>query len=143
MLQAFASQHLPEKTAGIITAQAEEYGKKNARLDERIAGLKKAEKKAKVEAKAKKAEQTAEAGKSAKREEKPGKEGKKATATPTVSKTKPESPSKEQSNVTVTAKTGSKPEEKPTVKAKEQTPKVAPIPTNPVKPQSTAVAVVG
>ena len=63
MLQAFASQHLPEKTAGIISAQAEEYGKKNARLDERIAGLKKAEKKAKAEAKAKKTEQTAEAGK--------------------------------------------------------------------------------
>ena len=34
----------------------EDYGKKNARLDERIAGLKKAEKKAKADAKAKKAE---------------------------------------------------------------------------------------
>ena len=143
MLQAFATQHLPEKTAGIISAQAEEYGKKNARLDERIAGLKKAEKKAKAEAKAKKAEQTTEAGKSAKREEKPGKESKKATATPTVSKTKPESPAKEQPKVTVTAKTGSKPEEKPTVKAKEQAPKVTTIPANPVKPQSTAVAVIG
>lgn len=137
MLQAFASQHLPEKTAGIITAQAEEYGKKNARLDERIAGLKKAEKKAK------KAEQTAEAGKSAKTEGKPGKESKKATTTPTASKTKPESPAKEQPKVTVTAKTGSKLEEKPTVKAKEQAPQIATIPANPVKPQSTAVAVIG
>ena len=72
-----------------------------------------------------------------------GKESKKATATPTVSKTKPESPAKEQPKVTVTAKTGSKPEEKPTVKAKEQAPKVTTIPANPVKPQSTAVAVIG
>ncbi|MDU1892121.1 MAG: ParB/RepB/Spo0J family partition protein [Dysgonomonas sp.] len=142
MLQAFASQHLPEKTAGIITAQAEEYGKKNARLDERIAGLKKAEKKAKADAKAKKAEQTAEAGKPAKTNEKPGNESKKAT-TPTAPKTKPESPAKEQPKVTVTAKTGSKTEEKPTVKVKEQTPQIATIPANPVKPQSTAVAVVG
>lgn len=143
MLVAFSKQHLPEKTAGIITAQAEEYGKKNARLDERIAGLKKAEKKAKADAKAKKAEQTTEAGKPAKTDEKPGKESKKATATPTAPKTKPESPAKEQPKVTVTAKTGSKPEKQPTVKAKEQAPKIATIPANPVKPQSTAIAVIG
>ena len=72
MLVAFSKQHLPEKTAGIITAQAEEYGKKNARLDERIAGLKKAEKKAKADAKAKKAEQTTEAGKIPTPDEQPG-----------------------------------------------------------------------
>ena len=140
MLVAFSKQHLPEKTAGIITAQAEEYGKKNARLDERIAGLKKAEKKAKADAKAKKAEQTTEAGKTAKTDEKPGKESKKATTTPTAPKTKTESPAKEQPKVTATAKTGSKTEEKPTVKAKEQAPKIA---ANPVKPQSTAIAVIG
>lgn len=143
MLVAFSKQHLPEKTAGIITAQAEEYGKKNARLDERIAGLKKAEKKAKADAKAKKAEQTTEAGKTAKTDEKPGKESKKATTTPTAPKTKTESPAKEQPKVTATAKTGSKTEEKPTVKAKEQAPKIATIPANPVKPQSTAIAVIG
>lgn len=40
MLLAFATQHLPEKTAKIETQYNEEYGKKNARLDERIAGLK-------------------------------------------------------------------------------------------------------
>ena len=143
MLVAFSKQHLSEKTAGIITAQAEEYGKKNARLDERIAGLKKAEKKAKADAKAKKAEQTTEAGKTAKTDEKPGKESKKATTTPTAPKTKTESPAKEQPKVTATAKTGSKTEEKPTVKAKEQAPKIATIPANPVKPQSTAIAVIG
>ncbi|WP_288739874.1 ParB/RepB/Spo0J family partition protein [uncultured Coprobacter sp.] len=143
MLLAFSKQHLPEKTAGIITVQAEEYGKKNARLDERIAGLKKAEKKAKADAKAKKAEQTVEAEKPAKTDEKPGKESKKASTTPTAPKTKPESPAKEQPKVTETAKTGSKTQEKPTVKAKEQTPQIATIPANPVKPQSTAVAVVG
>lgn len=143
MLVAFSKQHLPEKTAGIITAQAEEYGKKNARLDERIAGLKKAEKKAKADAKAKKAEQTTEAGKTAKTDEKPGKESKKATTTPTAPRTKTESPAKEQPKVTATAKTGSKTEEKPTVKAKEQAPKIATIPANPVKPQSTAIAVIG
>ena len=53
MLQAFAKQHLPEQTARIETERKEEYGKKNARLDERIAGLKKAEKKAKADTKAK------------------------------------------------------------------------------------------
>lgn len=143
MLLAFSKQHLPEKTAGIVATHKEDYGKKNARLDERIAGLKKAEKKAKADAKAKKAEQAAEVEKAAKTDEKPGKESKKVTTTPTAPKTKPESPAKEQPKVTATAKTGSKTEEKPTVKAKEQTPQIATIPVNPVKPQSTAVAVVG
>lgn len=40
MMLAFATQHLPEKTAEIEAQYSEEYGKKNARLDERIAGLK-------------------------------------------------------------------------------------------------------
>jgi ParB family chromosome partitioning protein len=44
ILLAFAKQHLPKKTAEIEATHAEDYGKKNARLDERIAGLKKAEK---------------------------------------------------------------------------------------------------
>lgn len=83
MLQAFASQHLPEKTAGIISAQAEEYGKKNARLDERIAVLKKADKKAKAEAKEKTADQPAGAGKPAKKD---GKQAKKADK-PTIATT--------------------------------------------------------
>ena len=63
MLQAFAHQHLPEQTAKIEATHKEDYGKKNARLDERIDGLKKAEKTAKAEAKPKKADQPAKAGK--------------------------------------------------------------------------------
>lgn len=47
MMLAFSKQHLPEKTEAVVTARQEEYGKKNARLDERIAGLKEAEKRAK------------------------------------------------------------------------------------------------
>lgn len=54
MLLAFSKQHLPEKTEEIVNTHKEDYGKKNARLDERIAGLKEAEKKAKADAKAKK-----------------------------------------------------------------------------------------
>jgi len=75
LLQAFAVQHLPEQTATIQNARKEEYGKKNARLDERIAGLKKADKKAKTEAKSKKTEQPAQAEKPAKSD---GKQAKKA-----------------------------------------------------------------
>ena len=48
MMLAFATQHLPEKTADIEARYNEEYGKKNARLDERIAGLKAQEKKDKT-----------------------------------------------------------------------------------------------
>ena len=40
MLLAFSKQHLPEKTEEIVSTHKEEYGKKNVRLDERIAGLK-------------------------------------------------------------------------------------------------------
>ena len=72
MLQAFAKQHLPEQTAKIEMERKEEYGKKNARLDERIAGLKKADKKAKAEAKSKTAEKPAKSdGKQPKKAEKP------------------------------------------------------------------------
>lgn len=35
MLLAFSTQHLPEKTAGIVAGYKDEYGKKNTRLDER------------------------------------------------------------------------------------------------------------
>lgn len=58
MMLAFATQHLPEKTAEIETQYSEEYGKKNARLDERIAGLKAQDKQPKMplKAKAKKAD---------------------------------------------------------------------------------------
>ena len=80
MLQAFARQHLPEQTAKAEATHKEDYGKKNARLDERIDGLKKAEKTAKAEAKPKKANQPAKAGKVAKKD---GKQAKKAE-TPTV-----------------------------------------------------------
>lgn len=59
ILLAFARQHLPEKTEAVVNAQKEDYGKKNARVDERIAGLKKAEKKAKSEAKGKAEKQKA------------------------------------------------------------------------------------
>lgn len=54
MMLAFSKQHLPEKTEAVINTRQEEYGKKNARLDERIAGLKEAEKRTKADAKGKK-----------------------------------------------------------------------------------------
>lgn len=60
MMLAFSKQHLPEKTEAVVTARQEEYGKKNARLDERIAGLKEAEKRAKANAKGKKSAKIAE-----------------------------------------------------------------------------------
>lgn len=72
MMLAFSKQHLPEKTRTVVTARQEEYGKKNARLDERIAGLKEAEKRAKADAKGKK---------SAKIVEKAVKDGADTTAT--------------------------------------------------------------
>lgn len=80
MLQAFAKQHLPEQTAKIETERKEEYGKKNARLDERIAGLKKADKKAKAEAK----KQPTQAEKSAKSVEKQPKKADKPTEATTT-----------------------------------------------------------
>lgn len=58
MMLAFSKQHLPKKTEAVVTARREEYGKKNARLDERIAGLKEAEKKAKADAKGRKSVKT-------------------------------------------------------------------------------------
>lgn len=58
LLLALAKQHLPKKTAEIEAAHAEDCGKKNARLDERIAGLKKAEKQTKADTKAKSTKQT-------------------------------------------------------------------------------------
>lgn len=93
LLLAFSKQHLPEKTQAIVTTHKEDYGKKNARLDERIAGLKKAEKKAKADAKGKKAEQTAKSEKAKKAVEK----GTNATA-PKSETAKPKG--KEQSKAT-------------------------------------------
>lgn len=87
MMLAFSKQHLPEKTEAVVNARQEEYGKKNARLDERIAGLKEAEKRAKADAKGKK---------SAKTTEKAVKDGadttapKSETATPKVIKEQPQ-----------------------------------------------------
>ncbi|NDV56669.1 ParB/RepB/Spo0J family partition protein [Bacteroides sp. 519] len=81
LLLAFAKQHLPKKTAEIEATHAEDYGKKNARLDERIAGLKKAEKQAKADAKAKKTAKTV--GKTADK-------AKKATAPTVTAKPKDE-----------------------------------------------------
>lgn len=52
LLSAFAKQHLPKKTAEIEATHAEDYGKKNARLDERIAGLKAQGKQSKISLKA-------------------------------------------------------------------------------------------
>lgn len=51
ILLAFSKQHLPEKTESIIAAYKDEYDKKNNRLDERIAELKKAQKKGKIKPK--------------------------------------------------------------------------------------------
>lgn len=96
MMLAFSKQHLPEKTEAVVTARQEEYGKKNARLDERIAGLKEAEKRAKADAKGKKTAQTTEAEKSAKTAGKTVKKGadttapKSETATPKVAKEQPQ-----------------------------------------------------
>ncbi|MGC3978443.1 MAG: hypothetical protein QM751_09590 [Paludibacteraceae bacterium] len=84
ILQAFAKQHLPEQTTKIETERKEEYGKKNARLDERIAGLKKADKKAKAEAKTKKQEQPAQAEKAAKSDKKQPKKAEQPTEATTT-----------------------------------------------------------
>lgn len=96
MMLAFSKQHLPEKTEAVVTARQEEYGKKNARLDERIAGLKEAEKRAKTDAKGKKTAQTTGTGKTAKTAEKTIKNGadttapKSETTTPKVGKEQPQ-----------------------------------------------------
>ena len=78
MLLAFSKQHLPEKAETIVNTHKEEYGKKNARLDERIAELKKTEKKAKAKRKGEKTEQTAKAAKHEKADGKAIKKGKTA-----------------------------------------------------------------
>lgn len=112
LLLTFAKQHLPKKTAGIEATHAEDYGKKNARLDERIAGLKKAEKQAKADAKEKKEEQPAKAEKTVKTIGKTADKAKKATA-------KPKAQAKDASKAEST---------KQTTKVAEQ-PKVIPTPT--------------
>ena len=96
MMLAFSKQHLPEKTEAVVNARQEEYGKKNARLDERIAGLKETEKRAKADAKGKKAEKSAKVEQSAKTAEKAVKKEaetiapKSETATPKVVKEQPQ-----------------------------------------------------
>ncbi|MDR1090065.1 MAG: ParB/RepB/Spo0J family partition protein [Prevotella sp.] len=104
LLLAFAKQHVPKKTAEIEATHAEDYGKKNTRLDERIAGLKKAEKQAKADAKAKKAEQPAKAEKTA----------------ITVDKAKKATP---------TAKPKGEPKDTPKAESTKQTAKATPTPT--------------
>ena len=130
MMLAFATQHLPEKTATIEAQYTEEYGKKNARLDERIAGLKEAEKKAKADAKAKKAEQTAKTEKAPKTAEKAVKKEANTTA-PKSETTKPKG--KEQSKATQSEKK----EAKPTPQAD----KVLIVGVPKAQPQADAVAV--
>lgn len=115
LLLAFAKQHLPKKTAEIEATHAEDYGKKNARLDERIAGLKKAEKQAKADAKAKKTEQPAKAEKTAKTVEKTADKAKKATSPTTKPKVQAKDAPKAEST-------------KQTAKVAEQ-PKAIPTPT--------------
>lgn len=130
MLLAFSKQHLPEKTEEIVATYKEDYGKKNARLDERIAGLKKAEKKAKADAKAKKAEQTAKTEKTPKTAEKTIKKGTNATAPKSeTAKTK----GKEQPKATQSEKK----EAKPTPKAD----KVLIVGIPKAQPKAEAVAV--
>lgn len=96
LLLAFAKQHLPKKTAGIEATHAEDYDKKNARLDERIAGLKKAEKQAKADAKAKTAEQPAKIEKTAKTVGKTADKAKKATNPKAQAKDAPKAESTKQ-----------------------------------------------
>ena len=130
MLLAFSKQHLPEKTEEIVSTHKEEYGKKNARLDERIAGLKEAEKKAKADAKAKKAEHTTKTEKTPKTAEKTVKKGANATA-PKSETAKPKG--KEQPKATQSEKK----EAKPT----PQTDKVLIVGVSKAQPKAEAVAV--
>lgn len=109
MMLAFSKQHLPEKTEAVVTARQEEYGKKNARLDERIAGLKEAEKRAKADTKGKKATQSAGAEKSAKTAEKAVKNG--ADTTAPKSETTTSKVGKEQPQATPNAETKAEPKE--------------------------------
>lgn len=125
LMLAFAKQHLPEKTATVEATHKEDYGKKNARLDERIAGLKKTEKTAKSEVKAKKEEPTVKTEKSAKTAEKTAIQARKST-TPTVPKTEPKEQVKDAPKA-VTATPTSKAEEQP--KATQSEKKEAKTPT--------------
>lgn len=100
MLLAFSKQHLPEKTEAIVTTHKEDYSKKNARLDERIAGLKKAEKKAKADAKAKKSKQTAKSENTPKTAEKAVNKGTNSTATKVKVQPKATQPEKKETNAT-------------------------------------------
>lgn len=109
MLLAFSKQHLPEKTEEVVNTHKEDYGKKNARLDERIAGLKEAEKKAKANTKTKKAEQTTKTEKPAKTAEKTAIQAKKAE-----NPTKPKAEVKAQAKDTPKATQSKKKEAKPT-----------------------------
>lgn len=130
MLLAFSKQHLPEKTEEIVNTHKEDYGKKNARLDERIAGLKTAEKKAKADAKAKKAEQTAKTEKAPKTAEKTAKK-RTNTIAPKSETVKPKG--KEQPKATQSEKK----EAKPTPQAD----KVLIVGVPKAQPKSEAVAV--
>jgi ParB family chromosome partitioning protein len=130
MLLAFSKQHLPEKTEEIVSVQKEEYGKKNARLDERIAELEKAEKKAKADAKAKKGEQTSKTEKAPKTAETAVKKGADATA-PKSEATKPKG--KGQPKATQS--------EKKEAKATPQADKVLIVGIPKAQPKAKAVAV--
>jgi ParB family chromosome partitioning protein len=112
LMLAFAKHHLPVETAKIEATHKEDYGKKNARLDERIADLKKQEKQAKADAKAPKQEQTAKVAKPAETGNKGAKGAKKATATPTVEAPKATTkPTNGKATTTKTAEAKSKPTE--------------------------------
>ncbi|MDL2255596.1 ParB/RepB/Spo0J family partition protein [Parabacteroides sp. OttesenSCG-928-K15] len=124
MLLAFSRQHLPEKTEEIVNVQKEEYGKKNARLDERIAGLKEAKKKAEAKAKTPKAEQAAEAKKPTETDSKTPKKAKKTDA--------PTAPKQE-----------AKPKAKGTPKVESTTPKAEPKKEAKTAPQADKVLIVG
>lgn len=128
MLLAFATQHLPEKTATIEAQYSEEYGKKNARLDERIKGLKMQEKQPKMplkdgEGKAKAKTKTKKADKA--------QTAKKATQ-PTKTEVKKEVAPKTTPIVT---------DAMPTPTALAVIPKTIPAIATTPKPQTVAVAV--
>ncbi len=109
LMLAFAKQHLPVETAKIEATHKEDYGKKNARLDERIADLKKQEKQAKGDAKATKQEQTANAPKPAGTGDKTAKGANNATAKPTA----PKAPATVETAKAVPAKSDGKATEQP------------------------------
>jgi hypothetical protein len=87
MMLAFAKLHLPGQTAIIETSLKEQYDKKNARLDERIAELKKQMAPAKADAKATEQKPTSKAAKPADTVDTKEKESKKAAPEPTAKPT--------------------------------------------------------